>query len=341
MNYKTAAEQDRVWTICAEPSDDINQAYIVTTYGAEGGKMQTHRRVVKGKNKGKKNETRALEQAVAEAEAKYKLKAQQVERAPKLPMLSQTYSGGHLITFPCFVQPKLDGIRGVYDPVSKEIYSREGNTFSHLTHILDDLDGITVHLDGELYTSDLSFEDLKGLMTRKAYAPEIRRLKFHVFDCIIKEVAFKDRLEIIRGLSFGRPNVCCVDTIECAREDVDAALESSICRGYEGIMLRNKEGFYVADKRSADLQKYKKFQDAEFVICGFKRENNSSAIVWVCQTDCGREFAAKQAGVLQARSPTDVEATKMIGKKLTVKYQELTAAGVPRFPVGICVRDYE
>jgi DNA ligase-1 len=34
-------------------------------------------------------------------------------------------------------------------------------------------------------------------------------------------------------------------------------------------------------------------------------------------------------------------AAKYIGKKLTVKYQELTKDGIPRFPVGIAIRDYD
>ena len=32
---------------------------------------------------------------------------------------------------------------------------------------------------------------------------------------------------------------------------------------------------------------------------------------------------------------------KYMGKMLTVKYQNLTDLGVPRFPVGIAFRDYE
>jgi hypothetical protein len=30
-----------------------------------------------------------------------------------------------------------------------------------------------------------------------------------------------------------------------------------------------------------------------------------------------------------------------VGKKLTVRYQELTDEGLPRFPVGVAFRDYE
>ena len=35
------------------------------------------------------------------------------------------------------------------------------------------------------------------------------------------------------------------------------------------------------------------------------------------------------------------EGKKYIGKMLTVKYQELTNDHVPRFPVGLAIRDYE
>jgi DNA ligase-1 len=30
-----------------------------------------------------------------------------------------------------------------------------------------------------------------------------------------------------------------------------------------------------------------------------------------------------------------------IGKELTVQYQELTPKGIPRFPKGLAIRDYE
>lgn len=33
--------------------------------------------------------------------------------------------------------------------------------------------------------------------------------------------------------------------------------------------------------------------------------------------------------------------SKYIGKNLTVQFQNLTDAGIPRFPVGLEIRDYE
>ena len=35
------------------------------------------------------------------------------------------------------------------------------------------------------------------------------------------------------------------------------------------------------------------------------------------------------------------EAPPRVGQRITIKYQELTPAGVPRFPVFVAVRDYE
>jgi DNA ligase-1 len=33
--------------------------------------------------------------------------------------------------------------------------------------------------------------------------------------------------------------------------------------------------------------------------------------------------------------------SEYVGKKLTIRFQELTDEGLPRFPVGIAFRDYE
>jgi len=31
----------------------------------------------------------------------------------------------------------------------------------------------------------------------------------------------------------------------------------------------------------------------------------------------------------------------LIGKKVTIRFQELTEKNVPRFPIVVCIRDYE
>jgi DNA ligase-1 len=46
-------------------------------------------------------------------------------------------------------------------------------------------------------------------------------------------------------------------------------------------------------------------------------------------------------GTLEVRRKFLEEKDRYIGKQLTVRFQNLTALGIPRFPVGVVVRDYE
>jgi len=105
--------------------------------------------------------------------------------------------------------------------------------------------------------------------------------------------------------------------------------------------------------RSKDLQKYKKFFDAEFKIIGFSAERQNingvlyECIVYTCETESGDEFNCRPRGTLESRQELYREGQKCLGKMLTVRYQALTddtqgkGKKVPQFPVGICIRDYE
>ena len=55
----------------------------------------------------------------------------------------------------------------------------------------------------------------------------------------------------------------------------------------------------------------------------------------------GNEFTVRPEGSYEHRKKLNRNATKYIGKKLTMKFQAYTKGGVPRFPVGISIRDYE
>jgi DNA ligase-1 len=111
--------------------------------------------------------------------------------------------------------------------------------------------------------------------------------------------------------------------------------------GYEGIMLRNADGVYRANYRSNDLQKYKEFEEAEFVIVGFEeaRGRDAGSVLWVCATSSGDKFDCRPIGSLEHRSELFRNAPNYVGKLLTVKYQELSEHGIPRFPSGKAIRE--
>jgi ATP-dependent DNA ligase len=84
------------------------------------------------------------------------------------PMLAHRYNEKKGdIKFPCFVQPKLDGVRCVV--VGNKLYSRNGNRFPVLPHIENELklyNKNNLILDGELFTDDINFEKIVGLVKK-------------------------------------------------------------------------------------------------------------------------------------------------------------------------------
>jgi DNA ligase-1 len=115
-----------------------------------------------------------------------------------------------------------------------------------------------------------------------------------------------------------------------------------VAEGYEGIMLRNKAGLYK-NSRSADLQKYKCFESEEFEIINYKQGEGQEGgcVIWVCKTSEGKTFNCRPRGTREDRIELFKNGDKYVGKKLTVRFQELTYYKVPRLPVGITFRDYE
>ena len=128
---------------------------------------------------------------------------------PFLPMLAQTFnpddatsaatSGSRkkkVITFPCFVQPKLDGLRCVSYAThgagtGVALQSRTGAFFTGLPAIAAALRPYlsqhpNIVIDGELYTDQMPFEELAGLIKKKKITDSdverLKKVKYHVYD---------------------------------------------------------------------------------------------------------------------------------------------------------------
>lgn len=111
---------------------------------------------------------------------------------------------------------------------------------------------------------------------------------------------------------------------------------AAAARDYEGVMLRNLDAPYE-HKRSYHLQKFKATSDAEFKVAGWQVDKDNG-ITWECQTSDGKMFHAKPDGPLADRVAAVNTAAEMVGKMLTIKFQELSDTGVPRFPVAVGFR---
>jgi DNA ligase-1 len=323
------------------------------------------------------------------------------DTGPFLPMLAQTFNPADaataskkkkVITFPCFVQPKLDGLRcvsyatrsvpggGNDTAPAVALQSRTGAFFTGLPHIAAALRPYllqhpSVVIDGELYTDQMPFEELAGLIKKKKITDSdverLKKVKYHVYDIydrVQHDMPYSERMGVLAS-AVRRCGCVANDTFHSGgmpanhrvlRSDTEAAAVVVLVRtekvaalsdfrrlfaefveaGYEGIMLRNAAGVYRANYRSNDLQKYKEFMEDEYRIIDFKEGEgrDAGAVIWVCETADGKDFTVRPRGTMEQRREWFSAGASYIGKNLTVVYQELTEEGKPRFPVGKAVR---
>ena len=351
----------KLWRASVYLNED-NTAYSLIDYGQVDGKLQSARRdVTVGKNLGKKNETTPLQQCMSETERKWIDKREKenytesldqgeekkVEEGPYLPMLAQTLKREKL-TFPVFVQPKIDGLRCLFYRKEGQwvAQSRTGAYFSTVEHIKEKLGDIlsSIVLDGELYSETIPFETLAGLLKKKKLSEEdkekLKQIDYHCYDIYIphkKDAQFEERLEILSTLKLRKVVTDRVEKIE----DFYEKFSEYTSRGYEGIMVRTLNGVYGLNYRSKDLCKYKEFEEDEYEITGFTQGDgrDSGTVIWICKIAGGKEFNVRPRGTVEQRSEWYQRGQACVGKKLTVIYQNLSEQGIPRFPVGKSIRE--
>ena len=360
------------WTI------SVSGATITKVYGQVSGALQTTTDVVrKGKNLGRTNATTPVTQARAEAKSQWekKLKSgyvrvlsdaqsgavdtQFIEGGVEV-MLAQKFSQhGRKIDYPAFVQPKLDGVRcvAILEAGVCTLWTRTRKPITGVPHIAraieEQFSGVrwpgraswaTMVLDGELYQHDYKdkFEQIVSFVRKRE--PKIGHtvVEYHVYDVIEEGDMFAARAWTVEELNLRAPLVR-VETTEVDSLDEVLSMDTTHrAAGYEGTIVRQATAMYEAG-RSMGLQKIKQFDDAEFVVTGVQpgRGRMSKCAIFTCSTETGESFACKMEGALDTLKPYLANPDTAIGKKLTVRYQGLTNGGVPRFPIGVGVRDYE
>lgn len=338
---------------------------MIITWGVN--KLQTREYQVKGKNKGKANETNPEQQAKLEAMSRAKKKldegyhltdesdslcglAREVEEFEViLPMLAKKFDE-KIIGGDFHIQPKLDGMRCIctYRNGIVTLRSRKGKPVSlpHLEQAIktscDNSRIFDVVLDGEIYNHDMNFQQIISAI-KKPNSDTIE-LEYHVYDVVDKYKPFVERF-IESGLKYN-DFVKQVDTsIYCHNiTQIKDKYEHYLKNGYEGAIIRVGSCLYRVDKRSSQLLKYKPFDDAEFEITGHEVEsmsNGKDGVIFVCKTEQGVEFKARPKGTEKERHNMLKSVNELMGKLLTVRFQGKTNDNIPRFPVGISIRDYE
>ncbi len=367
--YKKASDgKIQLWGI-----DVDDEAGIMISFGQVGGVLQHSREVItKGKNIGRANATTPQEQAECEALARHtkqrkKGYVESVEAATSgevdevivggiFPMLAPSKIYPHFaakLSFPVFVQPKFDGTRliAVVEDGECTLWSRTRKRVNSLPHIAAALEAAfpvgSFTFDGEAYRHSMN-DDFEGLMSliRSSEPSEGHEvIEYHIYDLPSWPATFALRHRKLGELlaPTSAPLVRVRTEVAADHSEIMAHHEHNLEAGYEGSMIRGDKP-YEEGRRSYYLQKLKNFTDAEYQIVGADEGRGKDAGTvgsFVCVTPEGKEFRCRLKATYARRAELFASPEQWRGKSLTVAFQNLTADGIPRFPVGKAIRDGE
>jgi len=262
---------------------------------------------------------------------------------------------------PGLVQGKFDGVRckaGLSgDGVA--MTSSSGKQFVYLGHIKEALSealkkwkeyaGYDLTLDGECYVHGEPFNLITACCrsTRSNPHDEESLMEYHIFDVDIPDMKQTDRIKVLKKffkkcVTSDMPLIM-AETYNCDASQIDTYLQKFIDMGFEGLIYRFPDGIYNTKSLHVDdVFKYKRFFDEEFEIIGAKegKGTEKGKVVWKCICP-GGDFDVRMMGTREECQELFKNRDQYIGKQLTVTFQEKSPKGVPRFPVGKAVRDYE
>lgn len=369
----------RKWEISVVNGDESSYKIVTSFVDIEdmnsnGHKVQTHTRII---DKGKANRT-ILQQATLEAKSKWNEKKNRETYSETCigeskgnfrPMLANTFnvslytdenkSRSFKMTFPVLVQPKLDGIRCVSSKLFDNkiiMNSRKGVEIHNFDDIKNEIDILCSHMDGnndivfdgELYTTTLNFETISGIVRQENGESEKKKLiEYHIYDVYDSKNPKSSFIERYRFLCnvFNKVSLRKIKLVQTTYATNLTEIENFhklfVEDGFEGVMIREESGVYEENKRSKFLQKHKSFLEEEFEIRGFHdgEGHDKNMVIWECKTGTGKTFSVKPRGTFDERRIMFTNAISQIGKLLTVIFQEYSADGIPRFPVGKSIRD--
>jgi len=357
LESKTRTGKDKLWQ--GHVYQDGTRFFTGTSYwqvakdGTESKRQSSEPYEALPKNVGKGNETSAKDQAVSEFESFVKKQMDKgysavgsvkVEGDP-LPMLAHKFRDhGHKVVYPVYVQPKLDGMRMLFD--GKRGWSRGNKAIipEVIQHLQIDASGYI--LDGELILPGNG--PLQDTMSAaKKFRPGISdKLQYWVYDIVAPELTYHERYNILPIIQskFNNSNIIFTPTSVAKSEtDVRDYQKKYVGAGYEGTIIRDPDGKYEIGHRSYSLLKLKDFEEEEFKIIDVIEGGGMMVgmAIFRVETKDGNTFESTPEANHDQRKEMFVDRNKLIGKWATIRFYGKTKDGIPMFNNTVAVRDWE
>jgi ATP-dependent DNA ligase len=277
--------------------------------------------------------------------------------------------------WPVATQAKLDGIRcyAVREGKDCVLYSGTNIKFPHLLHINKELNPLfdffpegTI-FDGELYNPVLykeeGFNGIQSIVSSRVNVKDnVTDIHYFIFDIYYPEAGpYNKRYEELMTAftAYYKENklsqhiYALTCTLAYSHKEIMEQLDAYCQYGYEGLMIRHLYYLERSDgpkeellssylcKRCNNILKLKKFSDEEAIIIGFKEAEGTEegAVVFRVQDSTGAKFDLRMKATLQKRREWMKKGDKMLGREVTFTFQGRSEKGIPRFPVGKCLRE--
>jgi ATP-dependent DNA ligase len=252
------------------------------------------------------------------------------------------------IQYPCIMQPKKDGIRGMYDSTTGKLYSRSGKVVL-LPHITDQLNARDLpSLDGEICYEDHNVP-LPEVIHGIAHADT--KLRFYAFD-VVRPGSYKDRfigecIDLVESVGDAPSVEIIASRIATCEAEVDAYYKECADAGMEGIVVRNVESEYKYGGRSMEVLKYKVEFEGTYAVLGVSPvpHPEGDLMMFICKTAAwGHTFEVTPAWKHEERRKFKLEWDKQVklkgnplvsnGAQILVEYRSISADKKPLHAVG-------
>lgn len=340
----------------------VGNHYRSTSGYTDGAKTTSEWTYCGGKNVSRSNETTDVQQALLEAQAKWKKKIdkgyftdiKKIDTSELFkPMLANKWEDyKDSIQYPIYSQPKLDGVRCIVK--EDGMYTRTGKDIDSAPHIFAALAPLFANdpdliFDGELYADKYAndFNAIVSLVkktkpTAQDLVDSAKVIEYHIYDLPSNAGIFTERYKELHKIKL--PSCCVIVETNLVETEKDALTlyGNYVASGYEGQMLRTDTKY--ENKRTKALLKDKSFTDSEYKIIGVVEGGGNlvgkvGALLFANPT--GKEFTASVNGGWDYLEELWHDKKRLIGLEATVKYFNITPDGVPRFPKVTAIRDYE
>ena len=297
----------------------------------------------------------------------YRTKGQKAPILVKL-MKGAKYEIGKTKLSPKFgIERKIDGIRGSARLEGNKVTfisygNKQMRSFPHLEpHFLN----LAMYLpagaiiDFEFYKHKTEFTHIQSIVTtRESDHPDLESIQAWIFDYF--HVSFEtygvrrktllqafenidtDKLVLVPG-TVGRSEQDILDEMKVALEEGYEGLvvKRMSCGAGEGTQAYKRSTYHPNGGHCTHIYKVKNFDDDEGIITevGEARGREKGKVMFKVRDRRGNIFRLRMRGTFEQREKWFKEGDKLLGKIVTYSYMGLSPDGVPRMPVGKCIRE--